>query len=84
VPNKFINKINATKTLDELFAVLIACDYCSWIYVRILERMAAFSRQVKAEKLITKHKRIIFSKKLVDIFEDILDLKLTDDYYTRV
>jgi len=84
LPKKFINEINATKTFDELLAVLIASSHCSWINIRMLERMAAFSRQAKAEELIDKYKRVIFSKKIADILEDIPDLEVTDNYYTKV
>ena len=62
LPKEVINEICATKTLDELLAVLLASNYCSWINIRMLERMAAFSRQAKAEELINKYKSVIFSK----------------------
>ena len=84
LPRKFISKINATKNLDELLAVLIESDYCNWINIRMLERMVVLSCQTEAEELIAKYKRIIFSKKLADILEDIPNLEVTDDYYVKV
>ena len=84
LPKRFINEISTTKNTDNLLAVLIASNHCSWINIRMLERMAAFSRQTKAEELIDKYKSAIFSKKLAEILDDIPDLQITDNYYTRI
>ena len=84
LPNEFIEKVHATNNLDELLAVLIASDYCNWINIRMLERMVVLSSQSEAKELIGKYKQIIFSKKLVDILEDLPHLEITGDYYTKV
>ena len=65
LPPEFVDKVNATKNMDELLALLTECPYCNWINVRMLEKMAASSRQKEAKKLIAHYKEIIFSKKLL-------------------
>jgi len=84
LPSEFVEKVTATKNLDELLELLNACDYCNWMNVRMLEKLAASSRQVEAQTLIHKYKRIIFSKKLADILQDIPQLEITEEYYTKV
>ena len=84
LPDEFIEKVNATKNLDELLALLVECPYCNWINVRMLEKMAASSRLKEAKRIIANYKEIIFSKKVTDIMREIPNLKIPDDYYTKV
>ena len=84
LPSELKDKINATTNMDELLAVLIESSYCNWINVRILEKMAALSLQRKAQILIAKYKKVIFSKKLTDVLQYFPDLKITDEYYAKV
>ena len=84
LPNEFVEKVNTTSNLDELLEVLNASDYCNWMNVRMLEKLAASSRQAEAQTLIHKYKKVIFSKRLADILQDIPELEITDDYYAKV
>ena len=84
LPSEFVDKVNATKNVDELLEVLTACPYCNWMNIRMLEKIVASSRQVEALNLIAKYKTIIFSKKVADILQDFPDLEISEDYYTRV
>ena len=84
LPPEFIDKINATKNIDELLDLLISCPYCNWMNVRILEKLAACSGQKEAQTLIAKYKSVIFSKKVVDILREIPDLEIPEQYYEMV
>jgi len=84
LPVEFVDKINATKNLSDLLALLIVSPYCNWMNVRLLEKMAALSCQVEAEQLIAKYKKTVFSKKITDVLQYIPNLKVTDDYYVKV
>ena len=84
LPSEFVDKIYATKNLNDLLALLIASPYCNWMNVRLLEKMAALSCQVEAEQLITKYKKVVFSKKVTDVLQYIPNVKVTDDYYVKV
>jgi len=84
LPPEFIDKVNATKNMDELLALLIECPYCNWINVCMLEKMAALSCQKEVKHLIAKYKKNIFSKKLTDVLEDFPDYEGTDEFYTKI
>jgi len=84
LPPEFIDKVNATKNIDELLDLLISCPYCNWINVRILEKLAASSGQNEAQELIDKYKTKIFSKKVADILQEFPDLEISEQYHTRV
>ena len=84
IPNNLLEKINATKNLDELLEVLIVSPYCNWINVRVFEKMVAFSNQREAKKLIDNYKTIIFSKKLMDVLQNFTGVEVTGEYYTKV
>lgn len=86
LPIDFIDKVNATKTLDDLFDVVIGSPYCNWMNIRLLEKMAATSLQSNACQLIEKYKNAISSKKLKDILKHIPEVwsQVTDNYYSRI
>ena len=84
LPAEFIDKINKTRNLDELLALLISCPYCHWMNIHILEKLATSSGQTEAQELIAKYKEIIFSKKVTDVLQELPDLEITEDYYIRV
>jgi len=84
LPPEFIDRVNATKNMNELLPLLIECPYCSWINIRMLEKMAASSRQKEAKNLIANYKEKIFSKKVSDVIREFPGLKIPDDYYTKV
>lgn len=84
LPSVFLDKINATRNLNELLALLIGCPYCNWMNVRMLEKMVAASRQGEAKNLIAKYKDVVFSKKVTDVLQDFPDLEISEDFYTKV
>ncbi|XP_065910152.1 uncharacterized protein [Dysidea avara] len=84
LPSDFVDKVDATSNLNELLELLNKSSHCNWMNIRVFERMAAASKQSKAKTLVTNYKKIIFSKKINDILEELPDLEITDDYYTKV
>ena len=84
LPSEFIIQLKGTGNFDELLELLTASTYCNWINIRVFERMSACSRQAEAKELIDKYKQIVFSKRLSDILEDIPDLIIPEDFYTKV
>jgi len=84
LPTAFLDKVIATKTLNDLLALIISSPYCNWMNVRLLEKMVAFSCEVEAEQLITKYKKIVFSKKVKDVLQYIPNLEVSKDYYIKV
>ena len=88
-PIDFINKIDATKTMDDLFDVLVNSPYCSWINIHLLEKMAAVataSLQSNRCQLIDQYKNVAFSKKLkytIKHIPKVLD-QVTGNYYSKI
>ena len=84
LPSTFIDKIRATKTLDDLFDVVVDSPYCNWMNIRLLEHMAAASLQTNVRQLIDQYKNAVFSKRLQDVFQQIPEIEITEDYYSEV
>ena len=88
---RFIGKIRDTQNLDELFDVIVESDHCNWMNIRLLERIAAASIHCNApaihfiaHQLINQYKNAIFSKRLVDVYRQIPEIKVTDNYCSQV
>jgi len=86
LPDDFINKIDATETLDDLFDVVVKSPYCNWMNIRLLEKMAAASLQSNARQLVNQYKEAVSSKKLKDIFQHIPEVlsQITDNFYSKI
>ena len=86
LPNDFVDVVGATKTLDDLFKVVVNSPYCNWMNICLLEKMAAASLQSNAHQLISQYKNAIFSKKLKDIFKHFPEVssQITDEYDSKV
>ena len=84
LPSSFIDKIRATKTLDDLFDVVVDSPYCNWMNIRLLEHMAVASLQTNVRQLIDQYKNAVFSKRLQDVFQQIPEIEITEDYYSEV
>ena len=84
LPSDFVDKIDATSNLNQLLELLNKSPHCNWMNIRMLERMAAASKQSEAKTLVATYKNIILSKKINDILQELPDLEISDDYYTKV
>ena len=83
-PSDFIKEIDETSTLDQLFIVLKKSSYCNWMNVHLLEKIAVASLQPNAYQLVQKYKEAISAKKLKDVFNQMPDIQITADYYSKV
>jgi len=79
-----VDKINATKNLDELLDTLVESPYWSWIDVRLLEAMVTASGSATAEAILLNYKELIFSKKLHEILPCAPSKAISDAYYLKV
>ena len=84
LPEEFVQKVTATTNLDELFDAVVRSPFCNWMNIRLLEKMAAASHQLNAIQLIKKYKKTILSLKLKDVLNQIQEVKISDDYYSKV
>jgi len=84
LPEEFVQKFTATTNLDELFDAVVRSPFCNWMNIRLLEKMAAASLQRNAIQLIKKYKETISSLKLKDVLNQIQEVKIPDDYYSKV
>ena len=82
--DEFIDEINATTTLDDLFDVVIDSPHCDWMNIRLLEQIAAASLQNNTRQLIQQYKEAIFLKKLKDVFQQFSEIQVKKDYFAKV
>ncbi|XP_065912310.1 uncharacterized protein [Dysidea avara] len=84
LPDEFVQKVTATTNLNDLFDAVTQSPFCNWMNIRLLEKMAAASLQCNAIKLIKKYKATISSLKLKDVLNQMQEVEITDDYYSKV
>ena len=82
-PDDFIKEMNATTTLDDLFDVVKKSPYCNWMNIHLLEGMAVASLQSNARQLVKQYKEVVSGKKLKDIFEQLPEIEVSEDYYSK-
>ena len=80
----FIQRVDATSTSDELIDELKKSPYCNWMNVYLLEIIAVASRQRNAYQLVKKYKEAVLAKKLIDVFDLIPSIQITEDYCSKV
>ena len=84
LPSDLVDEIRNTKTLDDLFDVIVKSPYCNWMNIRLLEQMAAASLQPNIHQLISQYKNAVYSKRLQDVFQQIPEFEVPEDYYSKV
>ena len=84
LPEEFVQEVTAATNLDDLFDTISASDYCNWMNIRLLEKMAAASRQHNTFQLIRKYKEAISSLKIKDVLNHFPAVKISDEYYSKV
>ena len=80
----FIDEINATSTLHELFTVVKKSPYCNWMNVDLLEKMAVASCQPTAHQLVNNYKKAVSAKRIKDVFDQMPEMKIPQNYYSKV
>jgi len=75
--------IRASQNLQQLFEILAENHtYCNWMEVRLLKAVA--TGHPKLLGLIKEYKKVIYSKPLRDIWNDIPVCKVRNKYYTEL
>ena len=77
--------IISTESVKDLFKFLaVNTPYWSWADIRILDMMVTASGIQPAVKLINDYKKSVYGKKLKDVLPDMLNVKLKEEYYTKI
>ena len=84
LPEALVAEIKTTEHLDDLFDVLSTSPYWNWMNIRMLVKMANVSDQPAAVKLIQRYRKEVYSRKVIEILQQIPNLKIPDKYYTAV
>ena len=81
MPEALVAEIKTTEHLDDLFDVLSTSPYWNWMNIRMLVKMANVSDQPAAVKLIQRYRKEVYSRKVIEILQQIPNLKIPDKYY---
>ena len=84
LPSSFTDQIRATEKLDDLVDVVVESPYCNWMNIRLLEQMAAASLQNNIHQLIGQYKNTVYSKRLQDVFQQITETEVPEDYCSKI
>ena len=84
LPSSFTDQIRATEKLDDLVDAVVESPYCNWMNIRLLEQMAAASLQSNILQLIGQYKNTVYSKRLQDVFQQITETEVPDDYCSKI
>ena len=77
------SNIAATQSLDDLFDVLCNTPYWNWMNIKMLGKMAKASHLPVATKLIRQYKEEVYSRKLIEVLQQISSFSLSSNYYTK-
>ena len=84
LPSDLKSNIATAQNLDDLFDVLCDSPYWNWMNVKMLAKMATASHLVAATELIQQYKEEVFSRKLMDVLQQIPDFTIPNTYYSKV
>jgi len=77
-------KIATTNNLNVLLDTLALSPYWSWIDLRLLGALVVASGSSAAKNLLGSYKKVVFSKKLMDIISDVPSKEVKDKHYTKI
>ena len=83
LPKSLKADIKTSQNLDELFDVLCDTPYWNWMNIKMLTKMARASHMKAATKLIQQYKDEVFSRKLVEVLQQIPSFNISSNYYTK-
>ena len=81
---QLIAEVNSCENITNLFKVLADSAYWSWIDIRLLKAMAAASGLLEAIQLLSNYRKVIFSKKLIDVIPNAPSKEIKEKYYTMI
>jgi len=79
-----IQKIAATNNLNDLVDTWALSPYWSWIDLQPLEAIVVASGSSEAKNLLGSYKKVVFSKKFIDIIPDVPSKEVKDEHYTKI
>ena len=83
--HKLSEQILRTGDINDLFQVFAENKpHCNWLHVRFLEVIATASGNKELVKLIRNYKKIIFSKKLREVWSCLPYHRVRTEYYAKL
>ena len=82
LPSDLKSNIAATENLDDLFDVLCDTPYWNWMNIKMLTKMARASHLPAATELIRQYKEEVFSRKLIEVLQQLPSCDSYSNYYT--
>ena len=70
-PDNLYQSIKTAQDFDTLLDLLADSQYLSWVDLRLLETLIVSSGIREAKVLVSKYKKVIFSKKLSDVLDNL-------------
>ena len=83
LPSDLKSNIAAAKTLDDLFDVLCDTPYWNWMNIKMLAKMSKASHLPAATELIQQYKEEVYSRKLIEVLQQIPSYGIPGNYYTK-
>ena len=83
LPSELKSNIAAAKSLDDLFDVLCDTPYWNWMNIKMLAKMSKASHLPAATELIQQYKGEVFSRKLIEVLQQIPSYGIPGNYYTK-
>ena len=83
LPKDLKDSIMASQSLNNLFDVLCDSPYWNWMNIKMLIKMTRASHLNAASKLIQQYRDEVYSRKLMDVLQQVPHLRVSDKYYTK-
>ena len=84
LPKDLEESIWDSDSLSNLFDVLCKTPYWNWMNIKMLGKMARASHLDAASKLIQQYRDEVFSRKVMEVLQQIPSPRISDNYYTKV
>ena len=83
LPDNLKDNIKATQNLNDLFDELCGTPYWNWMNIKMLTKMEKASHLPAATELIRQYKEEVFSRKLIEVLQQLPSCDSSSNYYTK-
>ena len=84
IPDDLTKSLNNANDLEAAFDLLVKTPFCTWLEIRMLERMAKVAKIPEATKLITMFKKYVHCRKCSEVESYLNEKYINPDHVTQV
>ena len=83
-PQDFRKQMQATETLDDILDILEKPNYCNWLNIRLLRRIARLTEIPEAQRLLDAYEKCLYSKKVSEVRPYFKSIFFDPNHFSKV